>query len=91
MLTRGGVSHQYGPAGHCATHPAVLPPTLPPGGGLQGGAVILNSSGWVGISRGGSGYGYLGLDPSDPSTWVTRRFAPAPGMIAYLNGAAWYG
>lgn len=55
------------------------------GGGLEGGAVALNTAGWVGIRRDNSGYGYLGMDPSDPQTWP-RPFRPQPGMIAYLNG-----
>lgn len=56
------------------------------GGGLEGGAVALNTAaGFAGIRRGNTGYGYLGMDPSDPQTW-RRPFQPAPGMIAYLNG-----
>lgn len=57
------------------------------GGGLEGGAVALNTAGWVGIRRSGTGYGYLGMDPSDPQSWP-RPFRPAAGMIAYLNGPA---
>lgn len=60
-------------------------------GGLMGGAVTLSARGPVGSRRGNTGYGYLGMDPSDPSTWVDyergiyRPFNPQPGMIAWLN------
>jgi hypothetical protein len=88
MLTRGGVTHAYDSSGHPATHPRPGPPVVPygPGGGMTGGAVTLQPAGSVGVRRGHTGYGYLGLDPSDPSTWVVRSFNPAPGMITYLNG-----
>lgn len=98
MLTRGTVGHQYGqtwqgdwtpPPYHAPVQPLAPPRGRPlmsryGGGGLAGGAVALNTAGWVGISRGNSGYGYLGMDPSDATTWP-RPFNPAPGMIAYLN------
>jgi len=32
----------------------------------------------------GTDKGYLGMDPSDPKTWV-RPYRPVPGMIARLN------
>lgn len=53
-------------------------------GGLLGGAVTLGARGPTGMVNGGTGYGYLGMDPSDPLTWP-RPFNPAPGMISYLN------
>jgi hypothetical protein len=53
-------------------------------GGLMGGAVNLLARGPVGMAMGGTGYGYLGMDPSDPLTWP-RPFNPAPGMISWLN------
>jgi hypothetical protein len=53
-------------------------------GGLLGGAVSLSARSPVGMARGGTGYGYLGMDPSDPQTWP-RPFNPAPGMISWLN------
>jgi hypothetical protein len=56
-------------------------------GGLMGGAVTLGARGPVGSAVGGTGYGYLGMDPSDPETWP-RPFNPAPGMIGYLNWQA---
>jgi len=91
MMTRGSVAHQYGPLCHPAVAPMVTGPAIAygPGGGLAGGAVTLNmGASGVGIRRGRTGYGYLGLDPSDPNTWIVRPFNPAPGMIAYLNGVA---
>lgn len=56
-------------------------------GGLLGGAVTLGARGPTGMVNGGTGYGYLGMDPSDPLTWP-RPFNPAPGMISYLNWQA---
>jgi hypothetical protein len=53
-------------------------------GGLLGGAVTLAARGWTGSVLGDTGYGYLGMDPSAPSTWP-RPFRPAPGMISFLN------
>ena len=97
MLTRRHVTHQYGyhpadysaPPFHVYMHDHQYPE--PPGrarlygsGGIMGGATILNTAGWVGMRRGNTGYGYLGMDPSDPSTYI-RPFNPVPGMIGYLN------
>lgn len=98
MLTRRNVAHQYGQAAgaqappfHCAMRAYQLPAPsgrarlYGPGGGLMGGgAVILTSRGATGMKRGNTGYGYLGMDPSDPTTWP-RPFAPSSGMISYLN------
>jgi hypothetical protein len=50
----------------------------------MGGAVSLNTRGWVGMRAGNTGYGYLGMDPSDSTTWP-RPFNPTGGMISYLN------
>jgi hypothetical protein len=78
--------HSYGHlpqaqhAGAASTGRAVLYGS----GGLMGGAVSLSARSPVGMSRGGTGYGYLGMDPSDPLTWP-RPFNVAPGMISYLN------
>jgi hypothetical protein len=95
MFTRRGVAHQYGDPGpddhsappfHCTMHPHQYPAHASEyGGGLRGGVVPLTAVAPVGIRRGGTGYGYLGMDPSDPLTWVVRPFAPSAGMIAYLN------
>ncbi len=103
MLTRGGVTHQYGtcPGGqapplHVHGH-GHLPRSgyagrtgrarLYGSGGLMGGAVSLSARGPVGSKLGSTGYGYLGMDPSDPLTWP-RPFNPQPGMIGYLNWQA---
>jgi hypothetical protein len=53
----------------------------------MGGAVTLTAGGPTGMRRGRTGYGYLGMDPSDPSTWP-RPFVPSTGMISYLNFGA---
>lgn len=97
MLTRGSVTHQYGdhpancspPPLHAYMHEHQYPaPPLPRGaGGLLGGAVTLTSRGWVGSKVGNTGYGYLGMDPSDSSTWP-RPFVSTSGMISYLNYGA---
>jgi hypothetical protein len=101
MLTRGRVTHQYGqhagnaspPPFHAYMHEHQYPQHTSlarmhgPGGGLAGGAVTLNTRGWTGMRLGNTGYGYLGMDPSDPSTWP-RPFVPTAGMISYLNFGA---
>lgn len=99
MLTRRVVSHQYGhepnnypPPYHCLMRASAYPPPsgrarLYGAGGLMGGAVILSARGLVGQSWGNTGYGYLGMDPSDSATWP-RPFNPQPGMISYLNFGA---
>ena len=33
---------------------------------------------------GSTDHPYVGMDPSDPVTWV-RAYNPQPGMVAYLN------
>lgn len=85
MMTRQSVTHQYG---HCA---GAVPPFhavtrahvrhmagMAPRGGLAGGAVILKMppGNW-----GNTGYGWLGMDPSDPASWP-RPFNPQQGMIS---------
>lgn len=102
MLTRGPVTHQYGahpadyspPPNHVYMHehqypvPSDRARLYGPGGGIMGGAVSLGARGGpIGMRQGNTGYGYLGMDPSDPATW-RRPFNPAPGMIAYLNFGA---
>lgn len=87
MLTRQSVAHSYGhdpgaaPPAHAPCH-AHRPAAVPARGGLAGGAVLLTMppGNWA-----GTGYGWLGMDPSDPRTWP-RPFNPAPGMIGRLNG-----
>lgn len=97
MLTRRQVACQYGQRhgappplhapghGHSMQEPSGRARLYGPGGGLMGGgAVTLTTRGPAGSAVGNTGYGYLGMDPSDPTTWP-RPFNPAPGMIAYLN------
>jgi len=99
MLTRGMVRHQYQsepgapPPFHAYGHgyldragymSGAGRPHLYGAGGLMGGAVTLGARGPVGSRTGNTGYGYLGMDPSDPQTWP-RPFNPAPGMITWLN------
>jgi hypothetical protein len=96
MLTRQQVVPQYqhnpapnAPPHHVAVHPHQKAPVMSRAqlygaGGLMGGAVNLAARGLVGQSRGNTGYGYLGMDPSDPATWP-RPFVPTAGMISYLN------
>lgn len=102
MLTRRAVTHQYGqhpanyspPPFHFYAHehqyptPSGRAQLAGPGGGLLGGgAVTLNTRGWAGMRLGNTGYGYLGMDPSAPSTYP-RPFVPTKGMISYLNWQA---
>ena len=57
------------------------------GGLLRGGSVPLaplyGPAGLVG-PVGSTDHPYVGMDPSDPVTWV-RPYNPQPGMIGYLN------
>ena len=83
MITRVDVYHQYGgdlggaPPYHVAHQRHSLPPALGRGG-LAGGAVVL-----TGIpATGGTGYGYLGMDITDPASWP-RPFNPQ-------QTAAWF-
>jgi hypothetical protein len=100
MFTRGRVTPQYAtrardyspPPFHVQMHDHQYPEPsgrarLYGSGGLMGGAVALNNRGWVGMRAGNTGYGYLGMDPSDPQTWP-RPFVPSSGMISYLNFGA---
>lgn len=95
MFTRGHVTSQYHetagapPPLHAAMPfrqhaPGLTRDQLYGGGGLMGGAVILTAAAPTGMRLGDTGYGYLGMDPSAPSTWP-RRFNPAPGMVGRLN------
>ena len=102
MLTRGGVTHQYGchpdlysaPPFHVIMHPAQYPyatdRSLFAFSRIPP-MVPLAAAGQPGIRRGiASNYdaGYLGMDPLDPQTWP-RPLNIAPGMIArplYPNG-----
>jgi len=101
MLTRQYVKHQYGqhpanaspPPFHVYMHEHQYPEPssrarLQGAGGLIGGHVTLAAGAVTGMRIGNTGYGYLGLDPSDPATWITRKFQPTAGMISYLNYGA---
>jgi hypothetical protein len=101
MLTRRFVRHQYGehprnyspPPFHVTMREHMYPEPcdrawLYGQGGLLGGAVTLNNAAWTGSRRGDTGYGYVGMDITDVTTWP-RPFVPTAGMISYLNyGAA---
>jgi hypothetical protein len=95
MFTRGHVTPQYHetpgapPPLHAAMpyhqhSPGLTRDQLYGSGGLMGGAVTLTSGAPTGMRMGDTGYGYLGMDPSAPSTWP-RKFNPAPGMVGRLN------
>ena len=75
-------THCYPEHGPAAGRPGRLD-----GGGLFGGSVALRMPGGSGVYSAGSGFGWLGTDPSDPSTWLRRPCNPSNGMIAFLNTA----
>lgn len=95
MLTRLGVSHQYGchrdlysaPPFHVIMHPAQYPYCEQRGEMAFSripAFVPLAPAGQVGVRRGiMSNYdaGYLGMDPADPQSWI-RPLNIAPGMIS---------
>lgn len=100
MLTRRLVRHQYGehhrnyspPPYHVTMRESCYPEpasraVLYGQGGLLGGAVILANAAWTGSRTGNTGYGYVGMDITDPTTWP-RPFNPTGGMISYLNYGA---
>ena len=68
--------HRWHPWGHGS------PTGLQRGGSVQL-AAMYGPSGLVG-PVGSTDHPYVGMDPSDPVTWV-RPYNPAPGMISYLN------
>lgn len=90
-----GIADYSAPPFHVTMHPTCYPDHAPAagrparldGGGLFGGAVALRMPGGSGVYSAGSGYGWLGTDPSDPSTWIRRPCNPSNGMIARLNFA----
>lgn len=91
-----GLNDYSTPPYHVTMHPTCYPQHNPPtdgrptrldGGGLFGGAVALRMPGGSGGFSAGSGYGWLGTDPSDPSTWIRRPCNPSNGMISFLNTA----
>jgi hypothetical protein len=90
MLTREPLTHQYGYAGYYAEPYHVLmledaypaSETQPRPGVARYAQIALNpavmTSGLAGFRP------YVGMDPSDPSTWQ-RPFNPQPGMFARLH------
>jgi hypothetical protein len=93
-LTRNCHAHAYG---HSA---GAVPPyhgvnitharqghALAARGGLAGGAVVLNMPPGM---WGNTGYGYLGMDPSDPGSWP-RPFVPTTGMLSRPVSQVEYG
>lgn len=93
MLTRNVENHAYGhsagsvpPFHACSVTHAAHGQAMQQRGGLAGGAVIL-----TGLAGPGTwtGYGWLGMDPSDSSTWP-RPFRPAPGMLSRPVGRIEY-
>lgn len=78
MITRCGVPPMYAhdpgaaPPMH-AVHPAHRGQLPGRGGGLAGGAVVF--TGLPSTPGGSSGYGYLGMDITDPASWP-RPYQP---------------
>lgn len=85
MLTRGGVTHQYGEGGYYPApyHVVFLQDSYPGEGGRPEVArlapVGLNPG--VMISGGAGFRPYVGMDPADPGTW-SRPYNPQRGMFA---------
>jgi hypothetical protein len=73
------------PRGYATWHPHVS--ACPPNSMQRGGAMVMaqlyGPGGLVG-PVGSTDNPYVGMDPSDPVTWV-RPYNPAPGMQAQLN------
>ena len=61
------------------THPLVTVSAAFPGRPCAGGTVVMAP-----LPVGANGQPYLGMDPSDPLTYV-RPWNPAAGMVAQLN------
>lgn len=87
MLTRGGLSHQYGFAGYYPEpyHVVMLADAYPVGGRpevARFAPVALNPAV---LSAGAAGFRpYVGMDPSDPGTW-SRPYNPQRGMFTRLH------
>jgi len=90
MLTREGLTHQYGFAGYYAApyHVTMLEDAYPASETqprpevARYAQVPLNPAV---MSAGLAGFRpYLGMDPSDPGTWQ-RPFNPQPGMFTRLH------
>ena len=72
------------PATYAEDHPHVTVAPAFAGHPLGGGAVRLARVDNVQPPQGPPGQPYMGMDPSDPQTWV-RPWNPQPGMVARLN------
>ena len=85
MITRHAwpdYEHSPGlPPPMCHVHPADRGPSVPRGPGLVGGGAVL-LTGLPSTPGGSSGYGYLGMDITDPASWP-RQFRPQ-------QTSAWY-
>lgn len=88
MLTRGGLTHQYGFAGYYAEpyHVLMLDDAYPVEGRTQMATMwqaalnpAVTNAGTAGLR-----HGYVGMDPADPGTWV-RPYVPTEGMFARLH------
>lgn len=90
MMTRGGVTHQYGYAGYYEVpyhvlmledaYPASETQTRPGVARMQ--QAPLNPAV---LTSGGAGLRpYVGMDPSDPGTW-SRPYNPQQGMFGRLH------
>lgn len=87
MLTRGGVTHQYGFGGYYAEpyHVVMLSDAYPVDGRpdvARYAQIALNPAV---TTAGAAGFGpYVGMDPSDPGTW-SRPYVPQRGMFCRLH------
>jgi len=90
MLTRGGLTHQYGYAGYYAEpyHVLMLADAYPPEDlnprpdMARYAQIALNPAV---TAAGGAGFRpYVGMDPSDPGTW-SRPYVPRRGMFGRLH------
>jgi len=65
----------------CHVHPAQRAPSAPRGGLVGGGAVVL--TGLPSTPGGSSGYGYVGMDITDPASWP-RPYRPQQSSAWYI-------
>ena len=87
MLTRGGLSHQYGFGGYYAEpyHVVMLEDAYPVAGRPEVARVAPVALNPAVTTAGAAGFRpYVGMDPSDPGTW-SRPYAPQRGMFGRLH------
>ena len=87
MLTRGGLSHQYGFGGYYAEpyHVVMLSDAYPVEGRPEVARYAQIALNPAVLSAGAAGFRpYVGMDPSDPGTW-TRPYNPQRGMFGRLH------